>query len=80
MTMTNDKQQPVLYDVVIYELATGIVSAVVGERMHMTGRFYSALKRKETAEERCNEGYAARIVLTGTVGVGGKVPEREWTP
>lgn len=72
--MTKTEQ---LYDVVIYEKATGIVDAVVGTNMRSwdgtgSGRNTAEL-RVQTAEERINERYAAVAVEAGRYKKGSKI-------
>jgi len=54
-----------LYDVIIYEIETGIVDAIPGVGMKKCSGFYNAEKRLETVLERINPQYDAEIVETG---------------
>lgn len=57
-------------DVLIYEVATGKVDAIVGESMRRGRGFYNAEKRLETALGRINDQFDACIVPTGVFKVG----------
>lgn len=63
-----------LWDVVIYEIASRKVDAVIGKNMRLwdgtgTGRNTADL-RKQTGEERINDRYAVAIVPAGRYGKG----------
>lgn len=58
-----------LYDVVIYEKATGKIDAIIGTNMRRwdgtgTGRNTAEL-RVQTGEERINENYGCKMVVAG---------------
>jgi hypothetical protein len=67
-TETDDTDE--LYDVIVYEIATGIVDTIAGERMREFSGFYNANKRLETVLGRINDRYDAAIVETGKYKVG----------
>lgn len=56
-----------LFDVVIYEIATGVVASIAGERMRRDVGFYNAEKRVETVlyQGNLNDRYTAKIVPAG---------------
>ena len=54
-----------LYDVIIYEIATGKIDAIVGERMQRYKGYYNAEKRLETAFMRINDRFNVEIVESG---------------
>lgn len=54
-----------LFDVIIYEFATGKVESIVGEKMERSTGFYNAEKRQLTALDRINDNYGVEIVETG---------------
>ena len=62
-----------LYDVVVYETATGLIESVVGENMRRNTGFYNAEKRAETLWSRINEHYAVKIVPAGKFKKGDKL-------
>lgn len=53
------------YDVIIYELETGRVDAIVGTQLPLEAAFYDGEKRLATALSRINSHYSAVIVPTG---------------
>jgi hypothetical protein len=61
------------YDVVIYEIETGIIDAITGKCMAKSTGFYNAHKRLETTLARINNRYYAKIVPTGTYKKGDKI-------
>ena len=63
-----------LFDVVIYEIATQIIDAVIGKGMPLwdgtgTGRNTADL-RKQTGQERINDRFDVAIVPAGKYGKG----------
>ena len=63
-----------LRDVVIYEIATGRIDAVIGRRLKPTGRYNSVESRIEAALPRLNENYTAADVLCDAFYVGDILP------
>lgn len=66
-----------LFDVIIFEKSTGAIDAVVGKDMRSwdgvgSGRNTAEL-RLQTAQERINEHYDAKIVPAGKYKNGGKI-------
>ena len=67
-----------LYDVVIYEIATRKIDAIIGKDMKRwdgtgSGRNTAEL-RQQTGEERINERYAVEIVDAGKFHKGDLLP------
>ena len=54
-----------LYDVIIYEYATGKVESVPGKSMRMHKGYHNAEKRLDTVLSRINDAYSAAIVDEG---------------
>jgi hypothetical protein len=65
-----------LFDVVIYEIATGRVGVLAGERLRRNTGFYNAEKRLETVlmHGNLNDRYTARIVPAGVFAKGDVLP------
>ena len=67
-----------LYDVVIMEIKTRIVDAVVGTNLRSTEDghrgFYSVEKRVETVLPRINEHYMVKVVKAGKFQKGDRLP------
>lgn len=59
-----EKDTP-LWDVIIYEYATGVVDSVAGKNMQRSVGYYNAEKRLETVLPRLNDRYGAKIVPAG---------------
>lgn len=57
----NDK----LYDVIIYEIETGIVDTIAGHGMRKSTGFHNAEKRLNMVLGRINDSFDAVIVETG---------------
>lgn len=74
MPVIND----LLYDVVIFEIASRKVDAVIGERLRRwdgSGRGYNTAElRQQTGRERVNERYDAKIVPAGKFQKGDTLP------
>lgn len=70
--MSND-----LFDVVIYEIESGKIDAIAGERMKRDTGFYNAEKRLDTVLPRLNDRYNACIVPTGKYKKGDVLSEKE---
>lgn len=66
-----------LFDVVIYNLHTSEIDAVVGERLRLDTGFHNAEKRLETALSRINDRYNAVIVPAGKYRKGDKLEARD---
>lgn len=58
------------YDVVIYEIETKVIDAIVGENMPLSERRINAVSRLETVLPRLNEHCDAAIVPAGKYAVG----------
>ena len=63
-----------LRDVVIYEIATGRIDAVIGRSLKPTGRYNSVESRIEVALPRLNENHTATDVLCDAFDVGDILP------
>lgn len=64
------------FDVVIYEISSGIVDTIAGENMRLLTGFYNATKRLETVLLRgnLNDRHAAKIVPAGSATKGDVLP------
>ena len=60
------------YDVIIYNIKTGLIDTMAGENLPTHSSFHTADKRLMTALSRINEHYDAQIVPTGKYKVGDK--------
>ncbi len=58
--MANEK-----FDVVVYEIATRKVDAIVGKNMPRDTGFYNAEKRADTVSPRLNDDFNVAIVPAG---------------
>ena len=72
---------PPLFDVVIYEIATQHIDAVIGKNMPLddgtgSGRNTADL-RKQTGRERINEHFDVAIVPANTYSKGGTLNKRD---
>ena len=63
-----------LRDVVIFEIATRKVDAIVGIALKPTGRYNSVESRLGSVLPRLNDDYSATDVPTGTVKKGDVLP------
>lgn len=54
-----------LYDVVIYQLASGEIASIPGKSMRMDTGMLNARRRRNTVRDRLNEHYSAVIVVAG---------------
>ncbi len=59
-----------LYDVIIYEIKTGIIESLPGKSMSRYGGFHNAEKRLITVEKRIDNRYAAAIVDADKYKIG----------
>ncbi len=59
-----------LYDVVIYEIESQRVEAIVGKEMTLDSGHYNSRKRVDTALDRINEHFSVAIVPHGTLKKG----------
>jgi len=75
MKTTKDEKK---YDVVIYDIESGIVSAVIGANLHSyeeNGKQRnSAEERMMTGLSRINENYSVDMFPAGTLKKGDKIP------
>lgn len=62
------------YDVVVFDIATREVSAIVGRNLHRDKGHSNAERRLETAHARINDAYDAAIVPMDSLEVGMVVP------
>ena len=63
-----------LYDVVVYEIATRKISAVVDGNLKETGNYHSVESRLEVVPPRLNEQYDAIEVEAGKYKKGDVLP------
>ncbi len=59
-----------LWDVVIYEIATGKIDTIAGKDMVKTGSFHTVEKRINTLLPRLNEQYSVKALPAGKYKVG----------
>ena len=71
--MTGDPEEHL--DVVVFDLETRVVTAIVGRGMRRTKGHYNAEKRLATILGRINPRHGAEIVASGSLAVGGKLPQ-----
>ena len=65
-----NKKKETLYDVVIYQLATGKIESIPGKAMQMDIGQFNAVRRLRTVCKRINEHYSAVIVGAGQYEIG----------
>lgn len=66
--MTTKTEQ--LFDIVIYEIATGIISSFGGKAMRRDTGFHNAEKRLDTVHSRISDDFSAAIVEAGEYRIG----------
>lgn len=62
------------YDVVVVDAGRKVI-AVVGELMHMSDGYHSAIQRLNTWDIRVAVGYSVKIVETGKFSKGDILPK-----